>query len=98
MKAKLRELARNCFEGELTLRKTTLWLIGAACLLGGIVYGLKTAPVTHRNVVYAPALRIFFYRTVFQCNFHDLPFRTAHPCPFSRLYIFAALMLFRFSL
>ncbi len=47
MKAKLRELARNCFEGELTLRKTTLWLIGAACLLGGIVYGLKTAPVTH---------------------------------------------------
>lgn len=47
MKEKLKGLARHCFEGELTLQKTTLWLIGAACLLGGIVYGLKTAPMTH---------------------------------------------------
>ncbi len=44
---KMKELAEKCFEGEVTLSKVTLWLIGAVCLMGGIVYGLKTAPMTH---------------------------------------------------
>lgn len=44
---KVKEIAKNCFKGELTLPKAMLWLIGAVCLLGGIVYGLKTAPMTH---------------------------------------------------
>lgn len=47
MKEKMREWAKCCFEGELTVAKTTLWLAGLVCLLGGIVYGLKTAPLTH---------------------------------------------------
>ena len=47
MSCKLKELAKNCFSGEVTLPKATLWLLGAVCLLGGIVYGLKTAPMTH---------------------------------------------------
>lgn len=44
---KLKKMVKTCFEGELTLPKAMLWLIGAMCLLGGIVYGLKTAPITH---------------------------------------------------
>ena len=44
---KMEKLARKCFEGELTMPKVTFWLIGAVCLLGGIVYGLCTAPLTH---------------------------------------------------
>lgn len=44
---KLKELAKKCFEGEVTLPKVMLWLIGAVCLFGGIVYGLKAAPMTH---------------------------------------------------
>ena len=47
MSCKLKELVKNCFSGEVTLPKATLWLFGAVCLLGGIVYGLKTAPMTH---------------------------------------------------
>ncbi|MCM1189880.1 MAG: hypothetical protein NC541_11370 [bacterium] len=47
MKEKMKEWAKCCFEGELTVKKTTLWMIGLICLLGGIVYGLKTAPLTH---------------------------------------------------
>ena len=42
MKEKLKEITERCFEGDLTLPKVTIWLIGAVCLLGGIVYGLKT--------------------------------------------------------
>ncbi len=48
---KLKELAKSCFEGELTLPKWTIWLIGAACLLAGVVYGLKTAPMTHGMMI-----------------------------------------------
>lgn len=47
MKKRMKEWKKCCFEGELTMQKTTLWLIGAVCLLAGIVYGLKTAPLTH---------------------------------------------------
>lgn len=47
MKEKWRNWAKRCFEGEMTLQKTTLWLIGAVCVLGGIVYGLRVAPMTH---------------------------------------------------
>lgn len=48
---KLKEWVKNCFEGEVTLPRTTVWLIGAACLLLGIVYGLKTAPMTHGMMI-----------------------------------------------
>ena len=51
MKEKLKEIKEKCFEGELTLPKVTIWLIGAVCLLGGIVYGLKTAPMTHGMMI-----------------------------------------------
>ena len=51
MCCKLKELAKTCFDGEVTLPKVTLWLIGIACLLGGIVYGLKTAPMTHGMMI-----------------------------------------------
>lgn len=44
---RMREWKRSCFEGELTVPKVTLWLAGAVCLLAGIVYGLKAAPMTH---------------------------------------------------
>ena len=47
MRDRMREWKRNCFEGELTVPKATLWLAGAVCLLAGIVYGLKAAPMTH---------------------------------------------------
>ena len=47
MKEKWKEMWVKCFEGELTLPKVMIWLIGAVCLLWGIVYGLKTAPRTH---------------------------------------------------
>lgn len=51
MKRKMKELARNCFEGELTLPKAVIWLVGGVCLLGGMVYGLKTAPMTHGMMI-----------------------------------------------
>ena len=51
MKEKLKEITERCFEGDLTLPKVTIWLIGAVCLLGGIVYGLKTAPMTHGMMI-----------------------------------------------
>lgn len=51
MKEKLKEISQRCFEGDLTLPKVTIWLIGAVCLLGGIVYGLKTAPMTHGMMI-----------------------------------------------
>ena len=51
MKEKLKEITEICFEGDFTLPKVTIWLIGAVCLLGGIVYGLKTAPMTHGMMI-----------------------------------------------
>lgn len=50
-KKKWTALCEKWFEGEVTLAKTTLWLIGAVCLLGGIVYGLRKAPWTHGVVI-----------------------------------------------
>lgn len=47
MKEKWTELREKWFEGEVTLSKVTLWLACAACLLAGIVYGLRKAPWTH---------------------------------------------------
>lgn len=51
VKRKWEELCEKWFEGEVTLPKTTLWLIGAVCLLGGIVHGLRMAPWTHGVVI-----------------------------------------------
>lgn len=47
MKNKISETWRKLFHGEVTIGKRELWLIGAVCLLAGIVYGLKKAPWTH---------------------------------------------------
>ena len=41
------EKIKTLFDGEVTLKKRELWLIGACCLLAGIVYGLIKAPYTH---------------------------------------------------
>lgn len=46
-KEKCRKLTKTCFEGEVTIRKTSFWLVGTVCLLSGIVYGLVAAPWTH---------------------------------------------------
>lgn len=47
LKMKLSNLAKKCFEGDLTMPKTLFWLIGLTCMLAGIVYGLCAAPLTH---------------------------------------------------
>ena len=47
LKLKLKNLAKKCFEGDLTMPKVIFWLIGIECLLAGIVYGLCIAPLTH---------------------------------------------------
>lgn len=47
LKEKLNATATKLFHGELTMKKTDLWLIGTVCLLTGIVYGLIKAPWTH---------------------------------------------------
>lgn len=44
---KLEKIAHRCFDGDLTMPKTNFWLIGAVCVLAGIVYGLCMAPLTH---------------------------------------------------
>ena len=46
-KRKLRELGDKCFEGEVTVPKTELWLVLTACFLASGLYGLKKAPMTH---------------------------------------------------
>lgn len=47
IKMKLRKLAKNLFEGEMTIRKTEFWLIACVCMLAGVVHGLLAAPMTH---------------------------------------------------
>lgn len=44
---KLEKLAHQCFDGDVTMPKVWFWMIGAICLLSGIVYGLLCAPLTH---------------------------------------------------
>lgn len=39
-------LKKKCFEGNLTMPKVILLLIGIICILAGIVYGMCIAPVT----------------------------------------------------
>lgn len=48
---KLENLAHRCFDGELTMPKINFWLIGAVCLLAGIVYGMRVAPMTHGMMI-----------------------------------------------
>lgn len=47
MAEKWKNLARQCFEGEITIPKVNLWLVGGICLFAGIAYGLLKAPMTH---------------------------------------------------
>lgn len=44
---KLEKLAHKCFDGDLTMPKVNFWLIGAICLMSGIIYGMCIAPMTH---------------------------------------------------
>ena len=44
---KMKKLMQQCFEGEVTMSKMMLWLIAFVCLLAGVVYGLRIAPMTH---------------------------------------------------
>lgn len=46
-KEKLENLRENCFEGEVTVLKTELWLLIMLFFLMGILYGLRKAPLTH---------------------------------------------------
>ncbi len=41
------EKMKELFDGECTLTKREVWLIGVCCLLFGVVYGLLKAPLTH---------------------------------------------------
>ncbi len=43
---KCRKLMTNCFEGDVTLPKLTLWMTVIACLSMGVAYGLLMAPWT----------------------------------------------------
>ena len=43
----LKKWMRHCFEGEVTMPKSTFWLAAAVCLLAGVVYGLLAAPRCH---------------------------------------------------
>lgn len=43
----MKKLAKQCFEGEITMPKVNLWMAGAICLLAGMVFGLLHAPLTH---------------------------------------------------
>lgn len=45
-KGKWKKRISACFEGEVTVPKTTIWLTGMLCLTAGIVYGLLAAPWT----------------------------------------------------
>lgn len=47
MVMKMKRLAKQCFEGDVTMPKVILWLICIICVLAGIVYGLCVAPFTH---------------------------------------------------
>ena len=50
-KERLRELRKTWFEGEVTLAKTSLWMIAGLCLLAGIIRGLRMAPMTHGVII-----------------------------------------------
>ncbi len=50
-KEKCRKLKETCFDGEVTMTKTTLWMIAGLCLLAGIIRGLRMAPMTHGVII-----------------------------------------------
>lgn len=50
-KEKCRKWKEICFDGEVTLAKTSLWMIAGLCLLAGIIRGLRMAPMTHGVII-----------------------------------------------
>lgn len=50
-KENLKEWKERYLEGETTLPKRELWLLLIICLLAGIVYGLRKAPLTHGRII-----------------------------------------------
>lgn len=51
LREKGKKLLNTCFHGEVTVPKTTCWLVGAVCLLAGIVHGMRVAPLTHGFII-----------------------------------------------
>ncbi len=47
MKGKVKEAVKKLLCGELKLNKRDLWFVGIICFLVGVIYGLKTAAMTH---------------------------------------------------
>ncbi len=47
MKNAVREKIRSLFYGEITLKKTDVWLLALVCVLFGVVIGFLKAPWTH---------------------------------------------------
>ena len=50
-KENCRKLKEAWFDGEVTLAKTSLWMIAGLCLLAGIIHGLRIAPLTHGVII-----------------------------------------------
>lgn len=47
LKLKMKELYHKMFDGEITLDKSSFWLIAAVIFMMGMLYGLLKAPMTH---------------------------------------------------
>lgn len=47
MKEFLKEKKEQLFDGELTITKADLWIMGALLFVLGVLYGLMKAPWTH---------------------------------------------------
>ncbi len=50
-KESCRKLRETCFEGEISMAKKSLWMLGILCLLVGIIHGLRMAPMTHNVLI-----------------------------------------------
>lgn len=44
---KMKELYHRMFDGEITLDKSSFWLVAAVIFMMGVLYGLLKAPMTH---------------------------------------------------
>lgn len=46
-KTKCKQLYHKMFDGEITLDKSTFWLVASVIFMLGMLYGLLKAPLTH---------------------------------------------------
>jgi len=47
----VKRFVKKYCDGEVTMPKLNIWMLGLICLLTGIVFGLLTAPATHGIVI-----------------------------------------------